>query len=111
MNILKFFLKLLLGCSLIFWLIKNGNFNSAPLLKTLHSPMVLVLVTFLLILQVFLVSWRWNQILSFRMNIKLSIKDFLAISWIGMFFSTVLRGVITGDVIKINYVKKLDKAE
>jgi uncharacterized membrane protein YbhN (UPF0104 family) len=108
MKIIKNILKLVVGVGLIYWLYSKGSFKSEHLINAINNPLSFLLAFFLLCSQIIIASWRWNKILSFRMKSMLSFSKALGITWIGIFFSTVLPGAVTGDIIKINYIKQDD---
>lgn len=55
-----------------------------------------------------LVTWRWRLLLKARAQQSIGLGRLFLVNWIGMFFSVVLPGSITGDVVKVFYVRKLD---
>ncbi|MBA2406335.1 MAG: flippase-like domain-containing protein, partial [Bdellovibrionales bacterium] len=64
----------------------------------------------LCILNFFLISIRWKSILKARSTVDIPITGMLKITWIGQFFSSVLPGSVSGDLVKILYVQKFDQA-
>lgn len=101
-------LKILIAGSLIYWLVSSGKLNFNLLLGLKDHPGAVVLAIVLSILNFVLISFRWESILRVRSQIKLPIAGLLKITWIGQFFSSVLPGSVSGDLVKILYVQKFD---
>lgn len=101
--------KISLALGLIGWLVKSDKLDFTLLNDFLKTPFTLLLA--LIFFQVV------NAISVFRLRIFLHQKVdhplpfsrmFLA-GWIGQFFNSVLPGSVSGDFVKIFYIKKLDK--
>lgn len=104
-NLIKIFIAFLL----IYWLINSGKLDF-KLLQQLQDHKIAVLIAFIFsILNFIIISYRWETILSSRSQMRLPITGLLKITWIGQFFSSVLPGSVSGDLIKILYVQKFDK--
>jgi uncharacterized membrane protein YbhN (UPF0104 family) len=56
-----------------------------------------------------IISIRWRGILDARNTVHIPILGLVKANWIGQFFSSVLPGSVTGDLIKIIYVQEYDK--
>jgi type IV secretory pathway VirB6-like protein len=52
------------------------------------------------------VSYRWKSILKARSQEEIPLTGMFKINWIGQFFSSVLPGSVSGDLIKILYVQR-----
>ena len=106
-----FIFKVFFATSLILWLVKNGKLDFSLTLKTFQSSKLftlLIVALFLLIIQDLLSAFRWKYILNAKSKTKLNNIDIIKITWVGLFFNNFLPGAVTGDFIKLIYVKKLD---
>lgn len=101
--------KILVAILLIYWLINSGKLDF-KLLQQLQDHKIAVGIAVLLsIFNFIIISYRWETILSSRSQVRLPVMGLLKITWIGQFFSSVLPGSVSGDLIKILYVQKFDK--
>jgi hypothetical protein len=104
LNLLKFSLAALL----IGWLLSSGKLDFKLLANLAQHPLA---VSSALILSVFnfcLTSLRWKSILKARSTVEIPLFGMLQITWIGQFFSSVLPGSVSGDLVKILYVQKFE---
>ncbi len=106
-NILKILLKFIFSFGLIFWLIKRGHLDFSMIKSSLATGYAPFICLFLIFLQALLASYRWKLFIEIRTKTKLSFLKIIQLNWIGLFFSTLLPGAVTGDFIKIIYAKKL----
>ncbi len=104
LNLLKFSL----AAVLIGWLLSSGKLDFKLLATLTDHPMAIFLAVILSILNFCLVSLRWRSILGARSTVDIPLLGMLKISWIGQFFSSVLPGSVSGDLVKILYVQKFD---
>jgi uncharacterized membrane protein YbhN (UPF0104 family) len=89
---LKTLLKITFAAALVVWLLGSGKLDLSLVKKTFEvGPQWLIALTLIFIQAClpFLTLYRLN--------------------FIGLFFSSVLPGAVTGDLIKMVYIKKLDK--
>jgi uncharacterized membrane protein YbhN (UPF0104 family) len=108
-NILKGIFKLSLALGLIYWLIQSGKLDFKLLQEAFNSPLSIILAIFFMQFDHILVAYRLRLLIQIKAVEKISfIKLFLA-NWIGIFFNSVLPGSVTGDIVKIFYIKELDK--
>ena len=105
---IKGILKFIIAFALIFWLISKGNLDFSLLTKIFNYPEKLIPGVLLIIFAIILTSLRWKWILELKSKKRLSFSPIVAITWIGTFFSTILPGGVTGDLVKILYAKKID---
>lgn len=108
-NFLKNFLKFALAIALITWLVSSGKLNLEIIGELLSKPQLIILVLFLMLANHLLVALRWKLILDQKSSTKLNLMAIFKANWIGIFFNSVLPGSVSGDFIKIIYVKDLDK--
>lgn len=100
--------KILIAGGLIVWLLKSGKLDLSLLKNLALFPLAVSLACLLQLINYLLVSWRWRLIISSRSSQKMSLKDILKINWIGQFFSSVLPGSVSGDLVKLFYIQSID---
>lgn len=103
-------LKLLVAGSLIGWLIGSGKLDFKLLTQLTQHPLAVLTAFALTIGNYWLTSLRWKNILKARSQNNLPLTGILKITWIGQFFSSVLPGSVSGDLVKLLYVQGLDKS-
>ncbi len=101
-------LKILIAAGLIFWLVSSGKLDFKLLTKLKDYPLSVTISVCLMVLNIVLTSYRWDGILSVRSTVKIPLGGLIRINWIGQFFSSVLPGSVTGDLVKIIYIQKFD---
>src|SRR5690606_12164057 len=104
-NIIKF----LIAGGLIVWLIRSGKLDLSLLTDLISFPLAIILAISLQLLNYLLVSWRWRLIIASRSLVTLPLKEILKINWIGQFFSSVLPGSVSGDLVKLFYIQSIDQ--
>ena len=77
--------------------------------KCLKPRALYCFACFIIVGQGILASIRWKILLRCGTNNPLPLKSLIGITWIGLFFSSFLPGAVTGDLIKLVYVRDLDK--
>lgn len=102
---IKFFTKFGLAISLIYWLVTSGKIDFNLLATVFRSPLNIAIFISVMLFVIFLTSLRWKIILEQKSNSKLSVFPIFKLSWIGIFFNSVLPGAVSGDLIKVFYVK------
>lgn len=108
-NFLINFIKFALAIGLITWLISSGKLDLEIISKLVSKPQLILLVMFLMLINHLLVALRWKLILDQKSSSKLNLISIFKANWIGIFFNSVLPGSVSGDFIKIIYVKDLDE--
>ncbi len=103
-------LKVLIAAGLLWWLTQSGKLNWEVIAEVRRYPHRLLMAFFFCFFSLFLCTWRWRHLLSARATRPQPLMGLFFVNWIGMFFSSVLPGSVTGDVIKIFYVRKKDEA-
>lgn len=101
--------KLSIAVALIYWLISSGKLDFSLLGDLQQHPVAVLTACLLSVLNFFLISIRWKSILRSRSPVSLPNLGLLKITWIGQFFSSVLPGSVSGDLVKILYVQKYDE--
>jgi uncharacterized membrane protein YbhN (UPF0104 family) len=103
-------LKILIAVSLIYWLVTSGKLDFRLLVRLQDYPFTVVAVIALSVVNLGLISVRWEMILRSRSQVQLPISGLMKITWIGQFFSSVLPGSVSGDLVKILYVQNFDSS-
>jgi uncharacterized membrane protein YbhN (UPF0104 family) len=103
-------LKLSIAAALIGWLLSSGKLDFKLLANLKDHPFALVIAFALSLINFCLISIRWKSILKARSTVEIPLTGMLKITWIGQFFSSVLPGSVSGDLVKILYVQKFDQA-
>lgn len=101
-------LKVALAGFLIFWLITSGKLDFKLLYELKNHPLPVTISVVIALINIILISYRWETILRARSKVKIPIAGLIQINWIGNFFSSVLPGSVTGDLVKMIYVQKFD---
>lgn len=109
-NAIKTILKFAFAFGLIYWLINSGKLDLAVLGEALKDPMRL-LCGFGFVLGILaLATWRYFLVITEKMEVKPSFWKIAKFNWIGMFFNSVLPGSVSGDIVKVFYLKEMDKS-
>lgn len=108
-NIIKNILKFSLALGLIFWLVQSGKLDFKLLQKLIETPEIIAIAIFLMQFDHILVAIRLRIILRLKASSGLSFIRLFISNWIGIFFNSVLPGSVTGDIVKIFYIKDLDE--
>jgi hypothetical protein len=101
-------LKFLLAAALIGWLLRSGKLDFKLLGSLKDFPLSVAAAILLSITNFWFTSYRWKKILTARSTANIPLTGMLQITWIGQFFSSVLPGSVSGDLVKILYVQKFD---
>lgn len=109
-TILLNLLKFSLAAALIGWLLSSGKLDFKLLASLKDHPFAVLSAFCLIVINFCLISVRWKSILKARSTVEIPLLGMLKISWIGQFFSSVLPGTVSGDLVKILYVQKFDQA-
>ena len=105
---IKQLLKVFFAGIIIYWLLSKGHLDFALIGQSLHHPWHWLLCLTLIVFNFLMTSWRWKVLLEIKTPHALPFARITALTWIGMFFSTVLPGAVTGDVIKLVYARDLN---
>lgn len=102
-------IKLLIAGALIAWLLSSGKLDFRLLLQLKNYPAQVFISLLLIVANLWLVSYRWRLILKARSEADIPIIGVFKVNWIGQFFSSVLPGSVSGDLVKMLYVEKFDR--
>jgi glycosyltransferase 2 family protein len=103
-------LKLSLAGGLIAWLLSSGRLDLGLLSKLSDFKLNVLFAVALSVFNFLLVSFRWRSILDARSSSPIPLSGLMKITWIGQFFSSVLPGSVSGDLVKIMYVQKYNQS-
>lgn len=104
---LKTLLKLIFSFGLIYWLISRGELDFSLIGKSFLIGYSWLFAIFVMILQAFIGVYRYKILLELKSSKKIPYLELVKINWIGLFFSSFLMGAISGDIVKLFYVRKL----
>ena len=107
-NIIKFLLKLALAIGIIYWLIQSGRLDFSLVSKSISNGPQWLICLLLILGQAALGSIRWKLILQINSDKIFKPIKVMKVTWIGLFFNSFLPGAVTGDFIKLLYVKDID---
>jgi hypothetical protein len=84
--------------------------NSFSLIETVLTqyPLRVILTVSLILFSAIGTSYRWKLLLEVKSQGKLPGKKIVGLTWIGLLFSSILPGAVTGDVLKVVYARNLD---
>jgi uncharacterized protein (TIRG00374 family) len=105
---LKTILKFIFAFGLIYWLISSGKLDFSLVSKALHTGYFWLIAIMLITGQALASVYRYKILLEIKSSKKIPFLKLASINWIGFFFSSLLPGAVTGDLVKLVYVKKLD---
>lgn len=106
---LKTILKFSFALGLIYWLINSGKLDFSLIGKSFHIGYFWLAAIILITTQALVGVYRYKVLLEIKSSRKIPYGELAKINWIGFFFSSMLPGAVTGDLIKLVYVKKLDQ--
>jgi hypothetical protein len=98
--------KLTITVGLIYWLLNSGKLDLKLLAQVTDYPLAILVAVILSLTNLGLITIRWRKILKSRSETHLPLVGLVKVNWIGQFFSSVLPGSVSGDLIKILYIQK-----
>ena len=105
----KTLLKFGFAAAILVWLINKGELDFSLIETVLTQyPLRVVLAISLILFSAIGTSYRWKLLLEVKSQDKLPGKKIVGLTWIGLFFSSILPGAVTGDVLKVVYARDLD---
>lgn len=102
-------LKFALAFGLLFALIQSGKLDFSLLAEVVKKPISLAIAFILMQVIIVLIAFRLRLLIQHRAENKISLIKMFFANWIGAFFNSVLPGSVTGDLVKILYIKDLDQ--
>ncbi len=107
--VFKTILKFGFAGAILVWLIKRGDLDFSLIETVLTQyPLRVILTISLILFSAIGTSYRWKLLLEVKSQGKLPGKKIVALTWIGLLFSSILPGAVTGDVLKVVYARNLD---
>jgi glycosyltransferase 2 family protein len=106
--VLRIALKFIFAGGIIIWLLKRGELDLSLVSHSMGSWHLWAFAIVLMIINVILTSVRWKMLLEIKTGERLPFVDITMLTWIGLFFSSVLPGVVTGDLVKLVYARDLN---
>jgi len=107
---IKTILKFAFAGGIIYWLLQSGKLDLSLISKSLKTPGILAICVSFFVIQILMATLRWRLLLLVQAKEKLQYLKVLVVCWIGLFFNIFLPGAVTGDLIKLVYIKDLDKS-
>lgn len=105
----KTLLKFGFAAAILVWLINKGELDFSLIETVLTQyPLRVVLAISLILFSAIGTSYRWKLLLEVKSQDKLPGKKIVGLTWIGLLFSSILPGAVTGDVLKVVYARDLD---
>jgi uncharacterized membrane protein YbhN (UPF0104 family) len=106
--VLLILVKFFFAGGLLFWLIQKGELDFSLVSQIVDEYTAIFLLALLLItFSAIGTAFRWKQLLEIKAK-NLPSLSIIKLNWIGLFFSSLLPGAVTGDLIKAFYAKNLD---
>jgi len=105
---IKTILKFGFAFAIIYWLITSGKLDLSLVHKSITGGPQWIIAFCLVAFQSVFGAFRYKTLLETKSQRPLNFLHILRLNYIGLFFSSVLPGAVTGDLIKLVYVKKLD---
>tara|TARA_B100001971_G_C18268012_1_gene596267 strand:- start:23746 stop:24747 length:1002 start_codon:yes stop_codon:yes gene_type:complete len=106
---IKLILKFAFAIGIIYWLIDSGKLDLKLLTVAFSEPLRLVIGFSIILLNLLLVTWRYFIIITAKMETSPPFKEIFKLNWIGIFFNSILPGSVSGDIVKVFYLKEIDK--
>ena len=107
-SLAKLLVKILFAGAILYWLVSQDKLDFRLVGKSFQNPVLWFTCFIILALQNVVGAIRWRLILKTK-NVEFSLLEIVRIQWIGQFFSVVLPGAVTGDLVKIGYITSLKK--
>ena len=101
-------LKFAFAFTIIFFMLRSGKLDLSLLGKSMKHGKEWSICILIMMTNVFISSLRWHKILKIEGKVNLSAIFMLKTTWIGSLFSSILPGIVSGDFIKLLYIKKKD---
>jgi len=105
---IKILIKFSVAFGIIYWLVNSGKIDTSMITKSFEYKYNWMICISLMITNGILTSFRWRILLKTKSEKELPIKHIVKLTWIGLFFSSILPGAVTGDVLKLVYARDLD---
>ncbi len=107
LSLIKTLLKFSIAMGIIIYLVRSGKIDFALVPQSFLHPWHWVACFVIIALQALITVVRWKILLEIKHEGKLPLFPMIKLTWIGMFFSSILPGAVTGDLIKVVYARDL----
>ena len=108
-QVFKVLLKFLFALAIIIWLLKSEKLDFSLISQSFSNGYTWLICIVLIIIQDIVAAFRWKILLRVKSSEQLPFSQVIKVTWIGLFFNSVLPGAVTGDIIKLLYARDLDK--
>lgn len=105
----KAFLKIAFAGAIIYWLLRSGKLDFSLIGQSIENGWSWAICLGLLATQAAVSATRWRLLLKVKSDAPLPTLSMIKLTWIGLFFNSVLPGAVTGDLIKLVYARDLDR--
>tara|TARA_R110000868_G_scaffold229901_5_gene483040 strand:- start:3672 stop:4661 length:990 start_codon:yes stop_codon:yes gene_type:complete len=105
----KAVLKIVFAAAIITWLLRSGKLDFSLIGESIANGWNWLICIGLIILQAAVSAIRWRLLLKVKSEAELPVTSMIKLTWIGLFFNSVLPGAVTGDLIKLVYARDLDR--
>lgn len=105
----KTILKFAFAAGIIIWLLRSGKLDFSLIGQSISSGWNWAICIGLIIFQDIVSAIRWRLLLKIKSQAALPFSSMIRLTWIGLFFNSVLPGAVTGDLIKLVYARDLDQ--
>jgi uncharacterized membrane protein YbhN (UPF0104 family) len=105
---IKLLLKFIFAFLLILWLTHSGKIDFSLIGQSTSNPVGWAICLTLIFGNLFNGAWRWKKIIQIKSQYPFQFFDFLKLTWIGCLFNTILPGAVSGDFVKLLYVRRID---
>ncbi len=105
----KALLKFIFAAVIIAWLLRSDKLDFSLITQSIQSGWNWAICLVLIIIQDAVSGLRWRMLLRVKSSAPLPALSMIKLTWIGLFFNSVLPGAVTGDLIKLVYARDLDR--
>jgi uncharacterized membrane protein YbhN (UPF0104 family) len=88
--------------------VASGKLDFSLVGQAFHIGYFWLISLCLILLQCLIGVYRYKTLLEIKSSKTIPYLELTKINWIGFFFSSMLPGAVTGDLVKLVYVKKID---
>lgn len=106
---LKTIVKITIAFGLLAYLYSKGKLDFSVIMKSLENPGYYFLGFVMILTQCSINAIRWKMILGTQTKNSIPNLFIIMVTWVGMFFNTVLPGAVSGDLVKMIYLNKIDE--
>lgn len=105
----KAVLKIIFAAAIITWLLRSDKLDFSLIGQSIQSGWSWLICLILIIIQDGASAIRWRILLKIKSEAELPLLSMFKLTWIGLFFNSVLPGAVTGDLIKLVYARDFDR--